>query len=166
MLMTTDELLARARTIATTQVIYKLGAGGMHPAANGPTDNRQQCDCSGYVCWALGMSRQTDHPFYLKLNGGWINTDAMVADANAQTGFFRKIAAPAPGALVVFPSRRPGRSVGHVGIVTAVDNGGVVSRVLHCSSGNFRKTGSAVRETAPTVFQVSDVVFAWYEGLR
>jgi hypothetical protein len=166
MLMTAAELIARAQRIATRRVIYKLGAGGLRPTADGPTDAWQQCDCSGYVCWALGISRQTMHPFYLKLNGGWINTDAMVADAKAQTGFFQEIAAPIPGALIVFPSRKPARSVGHVGIVTGVDRDGGVSSVLHCSSGNYRSTGSAVRETSSAAFQIADVIFAWYEGVR
>jgi hypothetical protein len=165
MLMTTAQLLARARAAANRQVIYRLGAGGMRPDAEGPWDAQQQCDCSGFVCWALGMSRQSNHPFYLKCNGGWVNTDAIVADANHSTGFFQRIEAPIPGALIVFPSAKPARGVGHVGIVSVLDENNQVSRVLHCSSGNYRNTGSAVRETPPNVFRVPDVIFAWYEGL-
>ncbi len=54
---------------------------------------------------------------------------------------------------------------GHVGIVTNVGNG-KVRKVIHCSSGNFRKYGDAIRETPPTVFQVPDAVFVWFEGIE
>ena len=40
-----------------------------------------ECDCSGYICWALGISRETNHPLYEKFNGGGINADAIVMDA-------------------------------------------------------------------------------------
>jgi hypothetical protein len=118
------------------------------------------------VCWCLGISRQTTHPLYVSFNGGWINTDAIVHDANRQTGFFIQLPAPKVGSLVVFPSRRPTRKVGHVGIVTQINSAGKILKVLHCSSGNFRSSGDAIKETPPTVFQQSDTILAWYEGIQ
>ncbi|MFY7857084.1 MAG: CHAP domain-containing protein [Rubrivivax sp.] len=90
------------------------------------------CDCSGYVCWALGISR----------NGwpdadDWFNTDGMLADAaGAQRGFV-PLAKAVPGALLVHP--RPSREggPGHVGIVTEVDAQGRATRMLHCAAANY-----------------------------
>lgn len=94
--MTPEALLTRARSAAGLGIRYKLGGGGMAPTAERPSDLAGQCDCSGFFCWALGISRQTSHPLYRKFNGGWINTDAMVHDAIAPTGFFEKVELPAP----------------------------------------------------------------------
>jgi hypothetical protein len=89
----------------------------------------------------------------------------MVNDARKDTGFFQRLAAPKPGCIIVFPGP-PLRKIGHVGIVTEVDDlGTTATKVLHCSSGNYRKFGDAIRETPPTVFQKPDTIFAWYEGL-
>lgn len=161
-LMTVDQLLARARSVAGRKIRYKLGAGGMVADAPTPANIDGACDCSGFTSWALGISRRTDHPLYQRFNGGWINTDAMVHDASQATGFFSRLAEPVVGALIVYP--RIGKTVGHVGIVTKVA-GGAVSRVIHCSSGNFRNFGDAIRETPPTVFQRPQAILAWYEGL-
>lgn len=163
-MLTVEELLARARTASGQQTKYKLGAGGMDPRAPGPANINGECDCSGFVCWCLGMSRKTDHPFYVRVNGGWINTDAIVADASHSTGFFTSLTAPRLGALVVFPSKAPARKVGHVGIITQLGTQTVVASVLHCSAGNSRK-GDAICETPPTVFGAPDAIYAWYEGI-
>lgn len=91
------------------------------------------CDCSGLVCWALGVAR--DHA---PLDGGWINTDAIAADARGQQRLFVPLAQAVPGALLVHP--RPGGdnpAPGHVGIVTAVDAAGRATRVLHCAPENY-----------------------------
>ena len=164
--MTVSEFLTRARSALGKNVKYKLGAGGISPTTPTPANIHNECDCSGYVCWCLGISRKTDHPLYVNFNGGWINTDAIVRDANQPTGFFGKLAAPKVGCLVVFPSRPPNRKVGHVGIVTQINSAGdKVLKVIHCSSGNFRNFGDAIKETPPSVFQQSDTIFVWYEGL-
>jgi hypothetical protein len=65
----------------------------------------------------------------------------------------------------VFPSKKPRRPYGHVGIVTEVREG-KVTKVIHCSSGNFRRHGDAIKETPPTVFQVPDAIFVWFEGVE
>ncbi len=102
---------------------------------------------------------------YVRFNGGWINTDAIVHDANQPTGFFSKLDDPKVGCLVVFPSKRPRRPYGHIGIVTEVSKG-EVKRVIHCSLENYRKYKDAVRETPPTVFRVPDAIFVWFEGIE
>ncbi|MEJ7612142.1 CHAP domain-containing protein [Candidatus Fervidibacteria bacterium JGI MDM2 SSWTFF-3-K9] len=163
--MTVNELLKRARSALGKKVKYRLGAGGIDPKSPTPASVDNACDCSGFVCWCLGISRKTDHPLYVRFNGGWINTDAIVHDANSPTGFFRKIPEPKVGCLIVFPSKKPRRPYGHVGIVTEVREG-KVTKVIHCSSGNFRRHGDAIKETPPTVFQVPDTIFVWFEGIE
>ncbi len=168
LMLSVNEFLARARSASGKGTIYKLGGGGMKPNASLPSDSSMRCDCSGFSCWALGISRQTNHPLYVKINGGWINTDAIVADAIASTGFFLRVETPRPGALVVYPSRKPHRAVGHIGIVTDVNgSAGIdgITRVIHCSSSNYRNTNDAIRETEPNVFRVPEAILAWYEGV-
>ena len=106
-MITVDNLLARARSAIGRGVKYRLGAGGMNPRGESPGNVANECDCSGFVCWALGMSRQTDHPLYVRFNGGWINTDAMVHDAQSSTGFFTRIPEPRVGSIVVYGARPP-----------------------------------------------------------
>lgn len=164
--MTVSELLARARSAQGKGTIYTLGGGVNNPKAANPKDVNGACDCSGYVCWALGMKRfQPDNPFYKGFNGGWVNTDSMFADANTAVGFFHKLPVPVVGALLVFPKQK-GAVAGHVGIITGVDaSTGKVLSVIHCSSGNFKKTKDAIQDTPPTVFTAPNTIAIWYEGL-
>ena len=163
--MTVGDLLSRGRSASGKRIRYKLGAGGLSPQSPLPANISNECDCSGFACWALGISRRTDHPLYVRFNGGWINTDGIVNDANAATGFFRRLDKARAGCLAVYPSRKQPARVGHVGIVTKVDVSGRPLAVLHCSSGNFRRLGDAIRETGPEVFTGPATIFAWYEGI-
>lgn len=167
-MLTVNEFLARARSAIGKGIRYKLGGGGMSPRAELPANVNNECDCSGFVCWALGVSRLTDHPLYLRFNNGWINTDAMVHDAKTSTGFFTEIPEPRVGAIVVYGAKKPSRKVGHVGIVTGIERtNGVVTatKVLHCSHGNHRRNSDAICETDLTVFRKPDTVYAWYDGI-
>ncbi len=159
-----EALLVRARSAAGRQTRYQLGEGGMNPGAAMPGTPSRGCDCSGFVCWCFGIRRQTNHPLYVRFNSGWINTDAMVHDAQHPTGFFTQLEGPSVGCMVVFPSKRPQRAYGHVGLVTAVRNG-KVHKVIHCSSGNFTALGDAIQETGPTVFEKPETIYAWYDGI-
>lgn len=163
--MTPSALIARARSALGRKVVYRLGAGGMAPKSVGPEGSDGACDCSGYVAWALGISRQTNDPFYLHVMGGWINTTAIVADAKDPSGLFTRIANPKPGCLILYAAGSSGRANGHVGIVTTViDNAPV--QVIHCASGNFKRTGDAIQETHPGAFTIPGVIFAWYDALE
>ena len=113
------------------------------------------CDCSGYVCWALGVHRE-GHPGI-----GSLNTDAMVADAAGARRLLVPLAIDkaVPGALLVHPW--PGgasKAPGHVAIVTEVGANGRPTRMLHCAPGNILVdppeglTRSAIAETGTQMF--------------
>jgi cell wall-associated NlpC family hydrolase len=160
--MDVEDALARAKSMIGKATKYKLGAGGLVPAAASPVNLDGACDCSGFVCWCLRMSRQTSHPAYVHFNGGWINTDAIVFDAGSAVGFFSRLDAPRVGALFVYPSGGTPKHVGHVGIISVA---GATTKVIHCSSGNYKKTGDAIQETVPTVFTANpNTIIAWFAG--
>jgi len=142
-------------------VTYRLGAGGFNPDASLPWDASGRLDCSGFAAFCIGVSR-----FYKEMPAGdWIETSQIYADATTGRVVFAKLDAPAVGALVVYPDRRAGgiTTQGHIGIVaeTAADSLGseIATRVIHCSSGNFRKTGNAIGRTAPTVFDKNAAIY-------
>lgn len=158
--MRRDEIVDKARAAIGHGTLYRLGAGAP-PSAPHPWDETGACDCSGFVCWLLGLSRYQPMLSFLKpLNGGWLSTDGMVCDALNPTGYFEQVAgAPRPGDLVVYPAawyakkiaqadKRYGKGprIGHVGVITGE------SSVVHCSSGNFRQYADAIRETDMGVF--------------
>jgi hypothetical protein len=165
-------LLARASSAIGQGAVYELGAGGMFPEHSLPMNVQGRCDCSGFVCWALGISRKTEHPLYRVFNGGWINTDAIVHDARQEVGFFSRLQSAVPGGLLVFPAgkivapgKAPKKYIGHVGIVHDVA-GGVVN-IIHCSSSNYTKTGDAIRLTDDRAFRNNaNTIVAWYAGLE
>lgn len=157
--MRRDDIVNRAKSAIGHGTLYRLGAGAPFTAPH-PWDEVGACDCSGFVCWVLGLSRYQPVLSFLKpLNGGWFSTDGMVCDSLNPTGFFEPVSgAPLPGDLIVYPAawyakqvhraeKRFGNGprIGHVGIVTPTG-------VIHCSSGNFREHQDAIRETDPTVF--------------
>lgn len=154
-----SELIARAKTAINKGIRYKLGAGGMNPNAALPSNANKQCDCSGFVCWILGLSRKTNIPFYGRY-GGWIYTDSMVADVNSSAGIFERITTPEPGCIVVFGA---GNAIGHVGLVSKVSNG-QMDKVIHCSSGNDRNFNDSIQETGPQIFNRPDTVWGRYVG--
>src|SRR5262245_26298751 len=162
--MTVKEFLARVSSQVGQNTIYGLGRGTtLGPS---PRDETGACDCSAFVCWCLDIRKhQTQFAWLVRLNGGWFNTDGIWWDATKEaTGFFEQIDAPKPGAIVVFPGKATsdvaGPKIGHIGVITSVAANGTF-RVVHCSAGNFRQTGDAIRETAPTMFTPASTVFAW-----
>lgn len=169
--MTAADLLARCRRASAAPVRYRLGGGGMSPLSATPADAGGGCDCSGAVAWALGRSRRTVNPFYVRYNGGWVSSDSIYADILDCVGMFRQLDAAKPGAVIVFGGRqasRGRRNIGHVGIVTAAE-GGKPTKVWHCSMGNHRATNGqhAIRETDPAVFlSQPDTLVGWFEGIE
>jgi hypothetical protein len=110
------------------------------------------CDCSGYVCWALGIARHAD-PASFPVSGGWINTDSIWADAMGPGNTFTRLAAARPGALVVYPKDGSPDDIGHVGIVIEADAAGHATRVAHCSADNVLTTPfDAIKITPPAPF--------------
>lgn len=121
---------------------------------------RPFCDCSGYVCWALGIPRAPAR----NARHGWVWTESIYADALRPGGAFTRLDSDAArlacraGAMLVYPP--PGSDEpGHIGIVSEVDPDGRPRRVLHCSSLNFLLAPegggerSAIAETGPQVFE-------------
>lgn len=151
-------IIQRARTAVQKGISYQLGSGGMDPAYRLPTKNKL-CDCSGFVCWVLGVSRKSEIPFY-KRYGGWIYTDSMVDDIKSSSGIFEGLNEPEPGCAVVFGA---GNKIGHVGIVSEVANG-KMKRVIHCSSGNQRAFNDSIWETSPSVFDRADTLWGRFVG--
>jgi hypothetical protein len=111
------------------------------------------CDCSGYVCWALGIARNgwpgvTD----------WLNTAGMLRDANGAKRWFVLLDKAEIGALLVHPEPSREGGPGHVGIVTEVDAAGKATRMLHSSAVNYLLTPpaglprNAIAETDTTYF--------------
>lgn len=165
--MQVESLLNRAMSAANQGIRYKLGMGGMKPTAALPAA-AGQCDCSGYVAWCLGLSRKTDHPFYVTMNGGWLETTAISSDIQSTAGFFEPLAQPKRGCIVVYPDKISGgvHTQGHIGIVVDVA-GGLVSHVVHCSKGNDTQHGDAIRVTGAGPFAPPKAVFyGWMAGLQ
>lgn len=147
------EAIARATSMIGQGIRYRMGRGGVNPAAPTPADKNGECDCSGFVCWCLKMSRIVKHPAY---PGGWINTTSMVADINKPVGFFSKITTPVPGAIWVYPETS---TAGHVAIIDAVKKSGPT--IIHCRS----VSGDAVGRTAAGVFTKNPKsVLGWFAG--
>ncbi len=193
--MEVKDAIERARSQIEIGTKYRLGGGKTRPLGATCQDEDRGCDCSAFVCWALKLPKwQNDEVWYLdELNDGWLNTDGMWLDAKRSFGFFELIDFPLPGSIVVYPAHKskmglptpPGPKVGHVGIVTEVGKRnktragreGVLEgvafmpteakKVVHCSGGNFRGWGDAIRETDATVWtRRRSTIFAWPSSVR
>lgn len=152
------EIVTKAKSVIGKGIRYKLGHGGIDEKFNLPTKDNL-CDCSGFVCWVLGLSRKTEIPFYKK-HGGWIYTDSMVDDINSQSGVFERLNFPEVGCIVVYGA---GKAIGHVGIVSEVENG-IMKKVIHCSSGNDASVSDSIQETSPKIFNRPDSLWGKYAG--
>jgi cell wall-associated NlpC family hydrolase len=172
---TPDNVIRAKRTLGHG-CFYKLGTGGFKAARvlPWPDGNKPKCDCTGLVNWA----NEDDRLDY--------NTDKIVREATAnrklEEGPVRPIHPPGryikvvtgdvrPGDVVVYPSKFPKgkkRIPGHAGIMVTVvkypDSGNTVdfdkSTVIHCSSGNSRKYGDAIRITPAGLFDTAKTIFA------
>ncbi|WP_167761300.1 CHAP domain-containing protein [Duganella callida] len=117
------------------------------------------CDCSGFVCWALGLARFAPGPDA----GDWINTDSIWADASGPQRRFQQLRAARPGALVVYPQKDSGEHYGHVAIVIETDDQGSATRIAHCSADNLRSAPyDAIKITTPEKFTRQHLsIYAW-----
>jgi hypothetical protein len=171
--VTVSGLLARARACVGHACVYGLGGGDTNPYTPDPWDDSHRLDCSAYVMWCLGLRKfYGEFAWLRRVNGGWYNTTGIYHDAVVEpTGHFDAILHPEPGCVVVYPARSylgtsKGPQIGHVGIVTGVSED-EATKVIHCSSGNYRKTGDAIQETDLSVFLSSaSTVFAWCANIE
>lgn len=157
MAYTIDEILERARRHLNIKVRYRLG-GGKHVARGDDClDDAGAADCSAFVLWCLGIDKyRPDDPALHPRE--WINTDVM---CNVELlHLFVRTDLAHPGAVVVYPRRGP--RYGHCGILTETPNADEW-RIIHCSSGNFRRYGSAVRETE---LSTGEGGFLWRKNVR
>jgi cell wall-associated NlpC family hydrolase len=163
--MLASVMLERAQACLERKTAYKLGKGNFS-TKKPQLELGKQCDCSGFVAYCMMFNRKTDHPLYVKVNGGWFDTTAIHRDLQVSQGFFDALDAAKPGAIVVYPDA--GGHQGHIGIVVEANGPGVkgIDRIIHCSSGNFRSNGDAIQITAPSAFLArKDSLIGWYGGL-
>lgn len=155
-----ERTLERARSALGRKTVYKLGQGGM----NARIPLTQKCDCSGFVAWSIGIPRQVPPG-----SGGWLDTDNYWnGGRSVRLGIFDAVERKAarPGDLYVYPDH--GGRQGHIGIITDTA-GGAPSRLIHCSSGNWRSHGDAIQITGCTLFDnhgAARVVRVDYPALR
>lgn len=151
--MTREEAVARAAKAIGTGTAYDLHEGMPGKA----------CSCSRFIAWVFGLPVKIDQPLYRRWNGGWFETTAIVRDAQTDLGLFTE--APAGdcqiGDLLVWPDSV--HKQGHVGLVSQVENGHP-TKVIHCSRGNWRRTGDAIQETDPAVFAANGAIIARWHG--
>lgn len=161
----------KAKT-AIGKLTYKLGAGGRNPHAPTPGNAERQCDCAGFVCWSLGFDRKQPAFYH---DWGWVNTDSMVAEARGFGKYFKEVPTPSKGIVVVYPGiYKDGKRIriGHTGIVTSnptrpwkgSGTDYMALRVTHCSAGNYKKYGAAIRETHALVWAGKGSLFLEYQG--
>ncbi len=159
---TVEHLLLRVHAVVGLPIEYRLGGGGMDPTSPTPADRQGTVDCSGFVAWALGLSRMTEEPLYQRFNGGWIegiglrgwiNTCALAYDLTQDAGILHTCEAQ-PGAIIVYPGP-PRRRVGHCGIIMEVQRG-TITQVAHASRTNWETRGAAIQITGPELFYRED----------
>jgi cell wall-associated NlpC family hydrolase len=199
MMVTAQQVLARANAATGHAILYWIGHGGRDPGAALPSDPvrvahewagldladqraltplaqamgidvhdpalvREACDCSGFVCWALGVSRLAPGA------GGdaWINTDSIWADASGPRQRFEAIARARPGALVVYPKQGSGEHYGHVAIVVEADAHGRATRIVHCAADNIKVAPhDAIKITSAQKFETQPLsIYAWCRGVE
>lgn len=170
--MNVDEVIARSKSQIGKGIRYKNGAGTFRAGAPGSADSSNRCDCSAFVCWALGVDKCGDYP-YLRSHGEprvgegeWYGTDNIVNDAvHLNVGIFDKTNEPAVGGIVVYPTRwKNGKASpsGHCGIITELKANGTIAKVIHCSNGNDKAKKDAVQETSSAVFDLKPrTIFVW-----
>jgi hypothetical protein len=100
--------------------------------------NHVTSDCIGFALWAYGVDRfqKDDFPLW----GGWMNTNSLVAAANDPDvpQVKRLVGMPTPGCLLVYPSARPLRWYGHIGMYVGYGLADGVRRVVHCHGPRLR----------------------------
>lgn len=160
------DVVMRAQSAIGKGCRYKLGAGGRRWHQGTPWHPlTMACDCSGFVAWCLREDRYLkNNPWYRELNGGWLETSAIVRDCHSPFGLFDRVEWQDAnmGDLLVWGDRGEGQ--GHVGVVSVAAPTGPTN-VIHCSAGNYRRTGDAIQETGVKVFLDNGAIVARFAGL-
>jgi len=168
-----NQILKRARLCIAADIGYSLGGGSSDPRSPSPADETDNCDCSAFVCWVLGLKKLSPFLWLRHVNGGWLNTNGIYWDARFEpTGVFEWVRHGTQGTngvewkdeiwpsdVIVYPGSsthfpKPiGKipKIGHVGIVSEVTEN-EPTQIIHCSAGNERKLGYAIAETPPVAF--------------
>jgi cell wall-associated NlpC family hydrolase len=154
--MTRATVLTRARSGVGHGCAYVLGKGGMNPESATPWGEKIECDCSGFALWTVHLHRLV-----------WLDTTRIVQIARDLARIFVQIpwSDAKPADLIVYGDRigtDRKEHQGHMGVISEVTHG--PTRVIHCSAGNWKRTGDAVQETGPeawTMNQGSIVVRAY-----
>ncbi len=139
----TQQTMKRAKSALKHKTVYKLGKGGFDPSKPMTT----QCDCSGFIAWAIGIPRELPPK-----SNKWLSTDQYWAGGKpVKAGLFKQkdLSEAAVGDLLVYPDS--GGHQGHISVISAIKNN-KPSLIIHCSSGNFKNFGDAIRETDPAIF--------------
>lgn len=120
------------------------------------------CDCSGFVCWALGFSRKAPAKAPYTADDGSIYTDSIWHDAKGAGVRFMSMAAARPGGLIVYPSGN-GERYGHVAIIVQADAQGRATQVIDCSKANvLAAPHNAIKLTKPVQFESNpQSIYVW-----
>lgn len=164
--MTGQDVVARALGAIGKGCKYKLGAGGRRWHKDTPWfPIVMTCDCSGFVAWCLDVDRYVKHERYAPWFGNWLETTAILKDAKDPAhGFFSEVPwhEARLGDLLVYGDG-DGRQ-GHVGVVSSASPTGPLS-VIHCSMGNWKLEGDAIRQTDVRLFLYRRAIVARYSEL-
>jgi hypothetical protein len=138
-------------------VRYGLGKGGFDPARHAPWSQALECDCTGFLSWALAVPRQNQ-----AIAGGWVESTAIVADAMGPGKLFQLVTDPrkvrAGDALAIGDRDVDGvHHEGHVALIVEAAADGTPVKMADCSSTGGR-AGSAVQVRPAALFPRGYVV--------
>jgi hypothetical protein len=139
----TQQTMNRAHSVLGQKTIYKLGKGGFDPTK----PLTKECDCSGFIAWAIGIPRELPPG-----SDKWLSTDEYWAGGKpTKPGLLTQVQMNAAeiGDIIVYPD-----SNGHQGHIALVNQTtlGMPALIIHCSNGNYKNFGDAIRITTPSVF--------------
>lgn len=139
----TQQTMNRAHSVLNLKIVYKLGKGGFDPTKS----FTPQCDCSGFIAWAIGIPRELP-----PASNKWLSTDEYWSGGKpVKQNLFKQynINEAMVGDLLVYPDN--GGNQGHIALINQIENN-TPKFIIHCSNGNYKNFGDAVRITSPSVF--------------
>lgn len=137
------QTMHRAHSALKLTTQYKLGEGGFNPIK----PLTPQCDCSGFIAWAIGIPRE-----FPPGSNRWLSSTAYWAGGYpVLPGLLSQIELQQAqvGDFWVYPHQNG--QVGHIALIHEVNNS-QPTQILHCSSGNYKSFGNAVKITSTDVF--------------